>query len=107
MSQRHRTRVFAPDLVRTIHPLRAALGFDLGRAAYHIVFRGIPPFVVGMAFFPVRLPSEIAVWIAFLVSLVLAVVVSFFFRVLYNVVGFWSTDRRGTMMPGGLIATLS
>src|SRR5207244_8238103 len=47
-----------------------------------------------------------AVWIAFLVSLVLAVVVSFFFRVLYNVVGFWTTDVRGTMMLGGIIANL-
>ena len=103
---RIRTGDIATDLVRPIHPLRAALGFDLGRAAYHIMFRGIPPFVVGMAFFPVRLPSEIAVWIAFLVSLVLAVVVSFFFRVLYNVVGFWTTDVRGTMMLGGIIANL-
>lgn len=103
---RIRTGDIATDLVRPIHPLRAALAFDLGRAAYHVVFRGIPPFIVGALFFPVRMPSDVWAWVAFLVSVVLAVTVSFFFRVLYNVVGFWTTDVRGTMMLGGIIANL-
>jgi ABC-2 type transport system permease protein len=106
IATRIRTGDIATDLVRPIHPLRAALAFDLGRAAYHIVFRGIPPFLVGMAFFPVRLPADALVWLAFLASVALAVVVSFYFRVLYNVWAFWTTDVRGTMMLGGIVANL-
>jgi ABC-2 type transport system permease protein len=36
------------------------------------------------------------VWLAFLVSVVLAVCVSFAFRYLYNVSAFWLLDYRGT-----------
>jgi len=103
---RIRTGDIASDLVRPVHPLRAALAFDLGRSVYHIVFRGIPPFIVGAAFFPVRVPSDPLVWLAFMVSVALAVTVSFFFRVLYNVVAFWTTDVRGAMMIGGIVANL-
>jgi ABC-2 type transport system permease protein len=106
IATRIRTGDIATDLVRPVHPLRAGLAFDLGRALYHVVFRGIPPFVIGALLFPVRIPTDPLVWLAFAISLALAIAVSFFFRVLYNIVGFWTTDVRGVMMLAGIVANL-
>src|SRR5919108_5756259 len=103
---RVRSGDIATDLVRPVHPLRAAFDFDLGRAVYHTIFRGIPPFAIGALFYPVIVPSDPLVWLAFLVSVTLAVAVSFGFRVLYNLVSFWTTDVRGAMMLAGIVANL-
>jgi ABC-2 type transport system permease protein len=85
----------ATDLARPLDPLRYWLAFDLGRALYHFVFRGIPPFVVGMLAFDLRLPENPATWLWLALSLVLAVVVSFGYRFLYNLAAFWLIDYRG------------
>ena len=37
------TRQRRPDLIRPVHPLRAGLSTDFGRALYHALFRGLPP----------------------------------------------------------------
>jgi viologen exporter family transport system permease protein len=88
----------ATDLVRPVHPLRIGVAFDLGRALYHTLFRGIPPFVLGALVFDLTVPSSPLLWLAFLVSLVLAIVVSYAFRALYNMSAFWLLDHRGTTM---------
>jgi ABC-2 type transport system permease protein len=85
----------AADLARPLDPLRYWLAFDLGRALYHLLFRGIAPFVVGMLAFEVRLPESPATWIWVVASLTLAVVVSFAYRFLYNLAAFWLLDYRG------------
>ena len=94
-ANRIRTGDIAIDLVRPVHPIRAWLAFDLGRAWYHWVFRGIPPFVVGAFFFSLRLPDSALTWLAFGVSLTLAVVDSFAWRTIYNSAAFWLTEIRG------------
>jgi viologen exporter family transport system permease protein len=85
----------AVDLTRPLDQQRYWLAYDLGRAAYHAVFRGIPPFVLGALLFEVRLPESPLTWIAFAVSVTLAVVVSFGFRFLFNLSAFWLLDYRG------------
>jgi ABC-2 type transport system permease protein len=95
---RVRTGDISIDLIRPVDPLRAGLAFDLGRATYHAVFRGIPPFLIGALFFPMTLPASPVVWILFLLSVVLAVVVSFGVRWLYNTSAFWLMDDRGVMI---------
>jgi ABC-2 type transport system permease protein len=90
----------ATDLARPVHPLRVGLAFDLGRALYHTIFRGIPPFLLGALVFEVTVPRDPFVWVAFAVSVVLAIVVSYAFRALYNMSAFWLLDHRGTMMLG-------
>lgn len=92
---RIRSGDIATDLIRPIEPLRAGLAFDLGRALYHLIFRGIPPLLLGSVVFRLTSPGEPLVWLAFLVSVVLAVVVSFGFRFLYNLASFWLLDDRG------------
>src|SRR5712691_8130412 len=82
------------ELARPLSPLRYWLAFGLGRAPYHFLFRGVPPFVVGALVFDIRYPSP-GDAVAFLVSVVLAVVVSLAFRFLYNSAAFWLLDYRG------------
>jgi ABC-2 type transport system permease protein len=85
----------ATDLQRPVDFQAYWLAQDLGRAVYHAVFRGVPPFVLGALVFDVLIPGDPIVWIAFTTSLVLAVVVSFAFRFLFNLAAFWLLDYRG------------
>ena len=103
---RIRSGDIATDLVRPLDPLRYWLAFDLGRALFHFAFRGIPPFVLGMLFFDIRLPEVPATWLWLAVSLTLAVVVSFAFRFLYNLVAFWLVDYRGAGALATIVALL-
>jgi viologen exporter family transport system permease protein len=98
LSLRIRTGDIATDLIRPVHPLRAGLAFDLGRAVYHAIFRGIPPVLVGALFFTLILPADALAWIAFALSVALAVTVSYGFRALYNILSFWLLDHRGTTL---------
>ena len=95
LAQRIQTGDIATDLARPVHPLRAGLAFDLGRALYHMVFRGVPPFVAGLLVFDLTGPTSPLAWLAFLVSVLLAVCVSYAFRFLYNLSAFWLLDYRG------------
>ncbi|MEK7860191.1 MAG: ABC-2 family transporter protein [Chloroflexota bacterium] len=106
LALRIRTGDIATDLVRPVHPLRAGLAFDLGRALYHLLFRGVPPFLVGAAVFPLILPASPLVWLAFLASVALAVTVSFAIRWLYNASAFWLMDDRGVMIIAGTAISL-
>lgn len=98
LAQRIRLGDIATDLARPVHPLRSGLAFDLGRALYQTLFRGLPPLVVGALVFDLTAPSSPVVWIAFIASVVLAIVISFAFRFLYNVAAFWLLDYRGPML---------
>ena len=86
----------ATDLSRPLDPQRYWLAFDLGRAPYHLLFRGVLPFVVGALVFQLHYPTPLDL-LAFVVSLALAVVVSLGFRFLYNSAAFWLLDIRGVV----------
>jgi ABC-2 type transport system permease protein len=94
LAWRIRDGSIATDLLRPLNPQRYWLAYDLGRAPYHFLFRGLPPFVLGALVFRLHYPSPLDA-VAFLVSLTLAVVVSFGFRFVYNSVAFWLLDYRG------------
>lgn len=96
----------ATDLVRPVHPLRAGLAFDLGRAVYHLVFRGAPPVLIGAAVFGLLVPADAVGWATAAMSIVLAVVVSYAFRAIYNLFSFWLLDHRGTMLLAIAVASL-
>ena len=95
----------ATDLQRPLDFQLYWLAQDLGRAAYHAAFRGIPPFVIGALAFDVRLPGDPLLWLAFPVSVALAVVVSFAFRFLFNLGAFWLLDYRGVAIIAMVIST--
>jgi ABC-2 type transport system permease protein len=96
LALRIRDGSIATDLSRPVHPQRYWLAFDLGRAPYHFFLRGIPPFVVGALVFQLHWPTAPDAAL-FVVSLALAVVVSFGFRFLYNAAAFWLVDVRGVV----------
>jgi ABC-2 type transport system permease protein len=96
LALRIRDGSIATDLSRPLDPQRYWLAFDLGRAPYHLLFRGVLPFVVGALIFRLHYPSPLDA-VAFAASLALAVVVSLGFRFLYNAAAFWLLDIRGVM----------
>ncbi|HUG14044.1 MAG TPA: ABC-2 family transporter protein [Thermomicrobiales bacterium] len=71
------------------------LAQDAGRAVYHVIFRSIPTVVVGIVLFGVRLTPEPGRWLAFMLSVALAVWISFGLRFIVNVAAFWLLDYRG------------
>lgn len=98
VARRVQTGDVATDLQRPLDLQTYWLAQDLGRGLYHGVFRGIPPFVIGAFAFDVLVPRDPRVWLAFIASVTLAVVVSFAFRFLFNLTAFWLLDYRGVGM---------
>jgi ABC-2 type transport system permease protein len=95
----------ATDLQRPLDFQTYWLAQDLGRAAYHALFRGVPPFVLGAFVFDVLIPRDPLVWVAFAASLALAVVASFAFRFLFNLAAFWLLDYRGAGILAMVVST--
>jgi len=82
------------------------LATDLGRATYHLLSRGVAPTVVGALLFDLRFPSSPAVALAFLLSVALAVVVSFGIRMLVATTAFWLLDQTGVANVAMLFSIL-
>lgn len=101
IAERIRSGDIVTDLQRPIDFQGYWLAQDLGRALYHTIFRGVPPFILGALAFHLRLPRDPGVYLLFAFSLALAVCVSFAMRFIVNVLAFWLLDYRGV---GGLAA---
>jgi ABC-2 type transport system permease protein len=95
IANRIRTGDVVADLYRPVDFQGYWLATDLGRAAFHAIFRGVPPTLVGALAFGIRLPPTAWIFLAFMVSVALAVVVSFGIRFLVSLTGFWLLDTRG------------
>ncbi|MFF3793362.1 ABC transporter permease [Streptomyces sp. NPDC001981] len=95
LMERIRTGDVAIDLYRPIDLQMWWLAGDLGRAAYQLMARGIAPMVLGALAFPLALPTSPGVWLAYLVSVTLGVVVSFAVRYLVALSAFWLMDGAG------------
>jgi ABC-2 type transport system permease protein len=92
-----RSGAIASDLAKPISYYGFWLSRDLGRAAYHTLYRWLPCVLMGLVFFHTRLPGGVVAWLAFAFSFLLAIVLSFCLRFMINVIGFWTTDVRGIM----------
>jgi ABC-2 type transport system permease protein len=106
VADRIRTGDVAIDLYRPVSFLGWWLATDLGRAAYHLLSRGLAPTVLGALLFDLRFPSSAAVALAFLVSVALAVVVSFGIRMLVATTAFWLLDQTGVANVAMLFSIL-
>jgi ABC-2 type transport system permease protein len=104
VADRIRTGDVAVDLYRPVSLLGWWLASDLGRAAYHLLTRGLAPSVVGGLLFDLRYPPDALAWLAFLVSVTLAVVVSFAIRMLVAASAFWLLDQTGVANLALLLA---
>lgn len=104
LAERVRTGDVAIDLYRPVGVVGWYLASDLGRAAYHLLTRGLAPTVVGVVAFDIALPGSAVHAVAFAVSLVLAVVVSFAIRFLVASTAFWLLDQSGVKVMSGAFA---
>jgi ABC-2 type transport system permease protein len=104
LAERIRTGDVAIDLYRPVGLVGWYLASDLGRAAYHLLTRGVGPTVIGVVLFDIALPASPLAALAFCVSLVLAVVVSFAVRFLVASTAFWLLDQSGVRVMSGAFA---
>lgn len=95
IAQTIRTGDIASDLSKPFSYFGYWLSRDLGRAAYHVLYRSVPTVLLGSLLFDVRAPERLHTWLLFAVSVLLAVVLGFCVRFIINVSGFWATDVRG------------
>src|SRR6478672_3966706 len=104
LADRIRTGDVAIDLYRPVGLVGWYLAGDLGRAAYHFITRGAGPTVLGFLLFHIALPDSPVAALAFLVSVVLAVVTSFGIRWLVACTAFWLLDQTGVRTMSGVLA---
>jgi ABC-2 type transport system permease protein len=83
------------DLTKPFHYFSFWLARDLGRAAFQLLFRGLPIFLFFPFFFELTLPSSPVHGALFLLSVLLAVLISFCWRFLVNLSAFWFLDAVG------------
>jgi ABC-2 type transport system permease protein len=104
LAERIRTGDVAIDLYRPVGLLGWYLAGDLGRATYHLLTRGLAPTFIGILLFHIRMPAGPVAAAAFLVSLPLAVTVSFALRFLVASTAFWLLDASGPRVLSGALA---
>jgi ABC-2 type transport system permease protein len=68
---------------------------DLGRAAFQLLTRGLAPLLIGALTVGLALPGSWTAYPLGLVSVLLAVSLSFVVRFGVNLIAFWSLDIRG------------
>ena len=104
LTERIRTGDVAIDLYRPVPLLWWYYAADLGRAAYHFLSRGLAPSFVGLVLFGISGPASPVAAVAFLVSVALAVTVSFAIRFLVAATSFWVLDSSGIKLISGVCA---
>ncbi|MGZ5418339.1 MAG: ABC transporter permease [Nocardioides sp.] len=95
VAERIRTGDIAIDLYRPVSFLGWYLASDLGRALYHLLTRGLAPTFIGFLLFDLRGPAGPVAVLAFLASVLAAVVVCFAIRMLVALSAFWLLDAGG------------
>lgn len=83
------------DMLKPMDYFRYWLSRDLGRGAGQVLTRGIPTLIVGSILYDLIWPETWQRLVAFLISVVFAVIVSFCVRFMLNLWGFWLLDHRG------------
>jgi ABC-2 type transport system permease protein len=104
LAERIRTGDVAIDLYRPVGLLGWYLAADLGRASYHLLTRGVAPTIIGILLFEIRMPAGILTAFGFVVSLALAVTVSFALRFMVAATAFWLLDASGARVLSGALA---
>ncbi len=104
LAERIRNGDVAIDLYRPVGLVGWYLAGDLGRALYHFLTRGLAPTVIGIVLFDISLPHSPAAALGFLLSIPLAVTVSFALRFLVASTAFWLLDATGARILSGALA---
>ncbi len=97
LALRVRSGEIAVDLTRPVDLQLSWLAMDLGRAAYSILPRGLPPLLIGAVITGLALPGAVLPYLLGAVSVLLAVVISFACRFLVSLAAFWVVEVRGVI----------
>jgi ABC-2 type transport system permease protein len=103
IAERVRTGDIVSDLYRPMDFQAYWLAHDMGRGAFQLLARGIPPVVLGALVFHLRLPHTPTTWLAFAFTLIVGLLVSFSVQFIVGLTGFWLIDDRG---PNQLATTV-
>jgi ABC-2 type transport system permease protein len=85
----------AIDFSRPVDLQLAWWARDLGRASFQLLSHGLPPLLIGAITIGLALPQSWTAYPLGLISLILAVSISFVVRFLMNLIAFWTIDVRG------------
>jgi ABC-2 type transport system permease protein len=115
IAARIRTGDVVSDLYRPVDFQGYWLATDVGRIAFTMLLRGIPPVAFAALFFHLRVPTSVGMWLAFVASAWLGALIAFAIRFLASLAGFWLLDARGvwqitvmtTMFLAGLMVPLT
>jgi ABC-2 type transport system permease protein len=106
LGQRIRSGDVVADLLRPVPPVVSYLATDLGRAGFAALTRFAAPVVVGSLAFELYRPRRALTYLLFLISMLLATVVSFGCRYVVNATGYWLLDVRGPQLAWMLSANV-
>ncbi|CCF62104.1 Putative ABC-type uncharacterized transport system, permease component [Nocardia cyriacigeorgica GUH-2] len=95
LRERVRDGDIAIDFLRPVDVQLGYLAADLGRAACTLLPRGVPSILVGTLTFGVAMPTTPGPYLLGLISVVLAVTVSFLCLFAVTTIGFWVVETRG------------
>lgn len=104
LAERIRSGDVVMDLLRPQHPVLTYLGQDLGRAAYAVFTRLLPPIVVGALVFDLWLPQHLITYVLGAISVLLGIVVSFGCRYLVCACTYWLMDNNGPLALWALVS---
>jgi ABC-2 type transport system permease protein len=85
----------ASDLSRPLDYFWYWCAQDLGRATGHLVFRGLPLMALYALVYRIALPPTLFHALAFVASVLLALLISFAYRFIVNLAAFWTQDAIG------------
>ena len=95
LAERVRTGDIAVDLARPIDLQLSWWARDLGRAAFALPTRGLAPLLVGALTVGLAFPGHWSAYPLGLLSLLLAISISFCCRYGMNLIAFWTVDVQG------------
>jgi len=98
LSARIRNGDVAVDFTRPLDVQGSYLAADLGRAAFTFLPRGVPSVLVGALTVGLALPSDVWPYVLGLVSVALAVTISFLCSYAVDILGFWLVETRGVRL---------
>jgi ABC-2 type transport system permease protein len=102
---RIRTGDVAIDFLRPIDVQLGYLATDMGRAACTILPRAVPSIVIGATTFGLSMPSTPVAYLLGLISVLLAVALSFLCLFAVALIGFWVVEIRGIRVLYQIVGT--
>ncbi len=97
----------ATDLLRPMSLFGFWFAQDVGRAMAALLLRGVTILVISSLIFQIKIPSSFTQILALLLSMMLALTISFAIRFIYNLAAFWSPDARGFARFASVIGTFA